>query len=80
MLALGRCPTATVGFVAHAEEPPEVGERRASTHYGLSTALPVEGEPPADAVWLVEEWDGAKWRRVGEARGDSGRDQMLHKR
>lgn len=44
------------------EQEPRVGDRRASTQYGIAA---------------VEEWDGTHWRRVGSAKGDQERDRML---
>ena len=54
-----------------------VGERRASAVYG--TAIGPDGEAPADATWLVEEWTGVVWRRVTEVVGTAERDRLLQR-
>ncbi len=62
------------------EAAPAVGDRRASTTFGVSAAFPVEADPPADALWLVEEWDGSTWCRVREVRGAAERDRLLRRK
>lgn len=57
---------------------PEVGERRASTEWGEALFGDSPREPPSDATWSVEEWDGTRWRKVGTARGERERDRLLH--
>jgi hypothetical protein len=57
---------------------PAKGERRATTYYGVAPFGDTRPEPPADAVWTVEEWDGSRWRAVGTARSNADRDRLLH--
>lgn len=58
------------------DEQVTVGDRRASTTYGETPGLGTG--PPDDALWLIEEWDGSRWRRVREVRGVVERDRLLH--
>jgi hypothetical protein len=59
------------------DQEPRVGDRRASTQYGITAFADETPEPPVDALWTVEEWDGTHWRPVGSAKGDQERDRML---
>jgi hypothetical protein len=60
------------------DEQVTVGDRRASTTYGETPGL--GAGPPEDAVWLIEEWDGSRWRRVREVRGVAERDRLLQRK
>lgn len=54
------------------------GQRRASSTYGETPGL--GAGPPDDALWLIEEWDGSRWRRVQVVRGVVERDRLLHQK
>lgn len=57
---------------------PTVGERRATTLIGHALFGDSPAEPGPDSTWTVEEWDGVRWRKVGQAKGDQERDRLLH--
>ena len=63
--------------VPTADEPLAVGERRATTYYGSAMG---STEPPPESKWLIEEWTGSGWRRVGEVLGEAERDRLLQQR
>lgn len=44
------------------------------TYYGSAMG---PTEPPPDSTWLIEEWTGSGWRRIGEVLGEAERNRLL---